>query len=306
LAHDPPRLLLSAALMYGLGFEAAAWRVRAGAATDYLSPDLYTELAQAGERGKLHAVFLAEQMTNTDSGTSRPAGAMDTAAVLAHMAAVTEHVGLVGTGSTTYNQPYDLARRFSTLDHLARGRIGWNAVTTANPATAEMFGGSGIDEHPDAAVRYARADEFIDVVSQLWASWDDGAIVGDKARGISPGPNASTTLTTSASSSPFADRCRSLVLPKGAQSSSTPGRRPPGAIRPPALPTSSSPPSTRRPARWNSARTSAAAPLPTAVTPTWSRCCRGWRSSSAAPRPRPGPRRKRWRKRCRWSARSPT
>jgi FMN-dependent oxidoreductase (nitrilotriacetate monooxygenase family) len=184
LAHDQPRLLLSAALMYGLGFEAAAWRVRAGAATDYLSPDLYTELAQAGERGKLHAVFLAEQMTNTDSGTSRPAGAMDTAAVLAHMAAVTEHVGLVGTGSTTYNQPYDLARRFSTLDHLARGRIGWNAVTTANPATAEMFGGSGIDEHPDAAVRYARADEFIDVVSQLWASWDDGAIVGDKARGV--------------------------------------------------------------------------------------------------------------------------
>jgi FMN-dependent oxidoreductase (nitrilotriacetate monooxygenase family) len=170
--------------MHGLGAEHAAWRVRAGEASDYLSPDLYTELAQAGERGKLHALFLAEQMTNRDTGTERPCGAMDTSTVLSYMAAKTRRIGLVGTGSTTYNQPYDLARRFSTLDQLARGRIGWNAVTTANPATAEMFGGSGIDAHPDAAVRYARADEFIDVVTQLWASWDEGALVGDKAAGV--------------------------------------------------------------------------------------------------------------------------
>jgi FMN-dependent oxidoreductase (nitrilotriacetate monooxygenase family) len=184
MTDEQPQLILSAALMHGLGAEHAAWRVRAGEASDYLSPDLYTELARAGERGKLHALFLAEQMTNRDTGTERPCGAMETATVLSYMAAVTERIGLVGTGSTTYNQPYDLARRFSTLDHLARGRVGWNAVTTANPATAEMFGGSGIDEHPDAAARYARADEFIDVVTQLWASWEDGALAGDKANGI--------------------------------------------------------------------------------------------------------------------------
>jgi FMN-dependent oxidoreductase (nitrilotriacetate monooxygenase family) len=183
------RLILTAALMHGLGTEHSAWRVRAGEASDYLSPDLYTELARVGERGKLQALFLAEQMTNRDTGTGRPCGAMDTATVLSYMAAATERLGLVGTGSTTYNQPYDLARRFATLDHLSRGRVGWNAVTTANPATAEMFGGSGLDKHPDAVVRYARADEFIDVVTQLWASWEDGALVGDKANGTFARPD---------------------------------------------------------------------------------------------------------------------
>jgi FMN-dependent oxidoreductase (nitrilotriacetate monooxygenase family) len=123
-------------------------------------------------------------MTNKDTGTDRPCGAMDTVTVLSHMAAVTERIGFVGTGSTTYNQPYDLARRFTTLDHLSSGRSGWNAVTTANPATAEMFGGSGLDTHPDAADRYARADEFIDVVAELWDSWGEGALVGDKASGL--------------------------------------------------------------------------------------------------------------------------
>jgi FMN-dependent oxidoreductase (nitrilotriacetate monooxygenase family) len=184
VTDEHPRMILSAALMHGLGAEHSAWRVRAGEASDYITPDLYTDLARTGERGKLHALFLAEQMTNRDTGTRRPCGAMDTATVLSLMAAVTERVGLVGTGSTTYNQPYDLARRFATLDNLARGRVGWNAVTTANPATAEMYGGSWLDVHPDPKERYARGDEFIDVVTQLWASWEDGAIVGDKAAGI--------------------------------------------------------------------------------------------------------------------------
>jgi FMN-dependent oxidoreductase (nitrilotriacetate monooxygenase family) len=128
-------------------------------------------------------------MTNRDVGTARPCGAMDTVAVLSFMAAVTSRVGLVGTASTTYNQPYDLARRFSTLDRLARGRIGWNSVITANAWTARMFGGgSGVDEHPEASERYARADEFLDVVTELWASWEDGALVGDKEQGIFADP----------------------------------------------------------------------------------------------------------------------
>jgi FMN-dependent oxidoreductase (nitrilotriacetate monooxygenase family) len=182
-------LILTAALMHGLGAEHGAWRVRAGAASDYVSPAYYTDMAQAAERGKLQALFLAEQMTNRDTGTNRPCGAMDTATVLSFMAAVTSRLGLVGTGSTTYNQPYDLARRFSTLDQLAQGRIGWNSVTTANASTARMFGGSGIDEHPDALDRYARADEFLEVVTELWASWDDGALVGDKASGVFADPS---------------------------------------------------------------------------------------------------------------------
>jgi FMN-dependent oxidoreductase (nitrilotriacetate monooxygenase family) len=177
-------MILTAALMHGLGAEFGAWRVREGDAADYVTSKFYKEIARLGEAGRLHALFLAEQMTNRDTGTERPCGAMDTGIVLSHMAAVSEHIGIVGTGSTTYNQPYELARRFGTLDNLSGGRTGWNAVTTANPATAEMFGGSGLDTHPDAAERYARGDEFIDVVGQLWDSWADGAVVGDKQSGL--------------------------------------------------------------------------------------------------------------------------
>ncbi len=177
-------MILTAALMHGLGAEFGAWRVREGEARDYLSSRFYLDIARLGEAGKLHGLFLAEQMTNKDTGTERPCGAMDTGIVLSHMAAVTSRIGLVGTGSTTYNQPYELARRFGTLDNLTGGRTGWNAVTTANPATAEMFGGSGLDTHPDAAERYDRGDEFIDVVGQLWDSWGEDAIVGDKESGL--------------------------------------------------------------------------------------------------------------------------
>nr|WP_327531560.1 NtaA/DmoA family FMN-dependent monooxygenase [uncultured Mycolicibacterium sp.] len=182
-------MILAAALMHGLGAEFGAWRVRDGAADDYVRSPFYKEIAQLGERGKLHALFLAEQMTNREMGTERPCGALDTATVLSHMSAVTEHIGLVGTGSTTYNQPYEIARRFATLDHLSGGRCGWNAVTTANPATAEMFGGGGYDTHPDSAERYGRADEFIDVVLQLWDSWDPNALVGDKVNGVFARPD---------------------------------------------------------------------------------------------------------------------
>ncbi len=174
-------MILTAALMHGLGAEFGAWRVREGDASDYLSSSFYREIASLGEAGKLHALFLAEQMTNRDTGTDRPCGALDTATVLSHMAAVTDRIGFVGTASTTYNQPYEVARRFATLDHLSGGRAGWNAVTTANPSTAEMFGGGGYDTHPDAAERYGRADEFLDVVLGLWDSWEEGALVGDKA-----------------------------------------------------------------------------------------------------------------------------
>nr|WP_327530781.1 NtaA/DmoA family FMN-dependent monooxygenase [uncultured Mycolicibacterium sp.] len=197
MGQNPPQLILAAALMHGLGTQTSAWRVRGGEASDYIRPELYVDLARTGEEGKLHALFLAEQMTNRDgslhqhsgeNGTESPCGAMDTATVLSYMAAVTEHIGLVGTGSTTYNQPYDLARRFATLDNLSKGRTGWNSVTTANHATAEMFGGSGLDTHPEAAARYARADEFIEIVTELWASWEEGALVGDKAAGFFADP----------------------------------------------------------------------------------------------------------------------
>jgi FMN-dependent oxidoreductase (nitrilotriacetate monooxygenase family) len=177
----PGQMILSAALMHGVGMHNGAWMARSGEASDYVSPDLYLDIARTAEAGKLHAVFLAEQITNQEMGVERPAGTLDTATVLALMAAATERVGLVGTASTTYNQPYDVARRFATLDHLSRGRAGWNSVATQNPTVVDVYGGG---EHPDHEERYARADEFLEIVTQLWRTWDADAYVGDKAAGV--------------------------------------------------------------------------------------------------------------------------
>ena len=179
-------MILSAALMHGLGAQPGAWRVRQGPSTDYVSPDMYAAIARKAEEGKLHVLFLAEQITNLEAGTQRPCGAMDTAAVLSYMAAVTSRIGLVGTASTTYNQPYDIARRFATVDHLSKGRVGWNAVTTAHDVAAQMFGTSA---HLEASERYRRADEFLDVVIKLWESWEPGALVDDKENNKFADPN---------------------------------------------------------------------------------------------------------------------
>ncbi len=174
-------MILSAALMHGLGMHLGAWMARDGEASDYVSPAMYKDIARTAEAGKLHALFLAEQLTNQEMGTERPAGTLDTATVLALMAAVTGKIGLVGTASTTYNHPYDVARRFATLDNLSQGRVGWNSVATQNPGTARVYGGA---EHPDHEDRYVRADEFIDVVLGLWDSWEQGALVGDKKNAL--------------------------------------------------------------------------------------------------------------------------
>jgi FMN-dependent oxidoreductase (nitrilotriacetate monooxygenase family) len=171
------KMILSAALMHGLGHQPGAWRARKGPSADYVSPDMYVRIARKAEEGKLHVLFLAEQITNQEVGATRPCGAMDTASVLSYMAAVTSRIGLVGTASTTYNQPYDIARRFATVDHLSKGRVGWNCVTTAHAVAAQMF---GTGAHPEAADRYARADEFLEVVTRLWESWEPDALVDDK------------------------------------------------------------------------------------------------------------------------------
>lgn len=183
---EKKQMILSAALMHGVGHQPGAWRVRGGPASDYVSPDMYAAIARKAEEGKLHVLFLAEQITNRDVNAERPCGAMDTASVLSYMAAVTSRIGLVGTASTTYNEPYDIARRFATADHLSKGRTGWNSVTTAHPWTAEMFGSNA---HPEARERYTRADEFIEVVIKLWESWEQDALVGDKENGVFADPD---------------------------------------------------------------------------------------------------------------------
>src|SRR5258708_551932 len=107
--------------------------------------------------------------------------ALEPMTLLAALAMVTEHLGLLATGSTTFDQPYHVARRFASLDHLSGGRAGWNIVTTSNPDAALNF---GLDEHVEHDERYCRAREFFDVVTGLWDSWADDAFTRDVDTGI--------------------------------------------------------------------------------------------------------------------------
>ena len=185
------KMVLNAAVMYGMGQLHDAWRIREGSGDDYISGAYYKRIATTAERGKLHGVFLAEQITNSETGAARPTGALETATVLALMGAVTDRVGLVGTASTTYNEPYEVARRFATLDHLTAGRGAWNMVTTAHAGTAAQFGAGTL---PSAAERYSRAEEFMDVVVALWESWNADAFVGDKESGVFADPAKVRTI----------------------------------------------------------------------------------------------------------------
>jgi FMN-dependent oxidoreductase (nitrilotriacetate monooxygenase family) len=173
-------LILNAAVL-GLGLHMGAWRYREGDPFDYTKMEFYQEIGRIAEAGCLQAIFLADTLAVAEENFERPNfGAMDPTIVLAAVASATTHVGLVATASTTYNEPYNLARRISTLDHLSRGRASWNIVTTFIPDVAANFGTAELPNHDD---RYERAEEFVDVVTRLWDSWEDDALIGDKLSG---------------------------------------------------------------------------------------------------------------------------
>ncbi len=175
-----PQLHLNAFLM-GVGHHEAAWRLPESDPFAHMNVEHYKHLAQIAERGKLDSLFLADSPVLWNSVGRRPAGALEPTVLLAALAGATRHIGLIATASTTYNEPYNLARRFGSLDHLSGGRAGWNIVTTAGTDAARNF---NLDELPSHADRYARATEFVDVSLKLWDSWDDDAALGDKESGI--------------------------------------------------------------------------------------------------------------------------
>ena len=174
------QLHLNAFLM-STGHHEASWRLpesdsRAG--TDVAH---FQRLAQTAERGKLDSIFFADSPVLHGDVTQRPYGSLESTVLLAAIAAVTERIGLIATASTTYNEPFNLARRFASIDQISGGRAGWNVVTTAGDAAAKNFSRAGQPAHSE---RYDRAAEFLDVTRKLWDSWDDDAIVGDKAAGV--------------------------------------------------------------------------------------------------------------------------
>ena len=175
----PRQLHLNVNLLHS-GVYASAWRLPESDPRACFDVGHYVRVARIAERGKLDAIFLADTPAITDRIDLRSFMSLEPTIVLTTVAATTSHIGLIATASTTYNEPYNIARRFATLDHVSGGRAGWNVVTTADLPSARNF---GLDAVPDHAKRYARASEFTDIVKALWDSWEDDAFVGDKASG---------------------------------------------------------------------------------------------------------------------------
>ena len=170
------------AFIWPNGYHESAWRVVDDDVRDVLRLPYYAEIARTAERGLLDSVFLADNIAIAEYRvTHLPQTQFDPISVLSALTGVTSHIGLIGTGSTTYSEPWDLARRFATLDHLSGGRAGWNIVTTVTPLAAANFGQRAHPEHGD---RYARAHEFVEVATRAWDSWGDDAVVGDRERGV--------------------------------------------------------------------------------------------------------------------------
>jgi FMN-dependent oxidoreductase (nitrilotriacetate monooxygenase family) len=177
-----PRPLHFNAFIWPNGYHESAWRVVEDDVRGVLGLPYYAEIARTAERGLMDSIFLADNLAIPEYRvTHLPQTQFDPISVLSALAAVTTRIGLIGTGSTTYSAPWELARRFATLDHLSGGRAGWNIVTTLTPLAAANFGTTMHPEHDD---RYARAHEFVEVVTRAWDSWEDEAVVGDRDAGV--------------------------------------------------------------------------------------------------------------------------
>ncbi|MBD2848466.1 LLM class flavin-dependent oxidoreductase [Paenibacillus sp. IB182496] len=163
------------------GHHEASWRHPRSRPDGVIDVRYYQRLAQTAERGKLDSLFLADSYGLPPTMQFLVQQALEPFTLLSALAMVTSRIGLIGTASTTYNEPYHVARKFVSLDHISGGRAGWNIVTSTGNATAFNFGAEPLPDHTD---RYRRADEFLAVVQALWDSWEEDAIVGDKASGL--------------------------------------------------------------------------------------------------------------------------
>lgn len=172
------------AFLPGGGQHVAAWRHPNSVIDGALNIDNYIALAKTAERGLFDAYFLADGLAvnfGAREGGGASAATLEPVTLFSALSTVTTHIGFIATASTSYEEPYQLARKFASLDYISHGRAGWNLVTSAGDATAQNF---GLDEQQSPAVRYERAEEFVDVVKQLWDSWEDDAFLHDKERGV--------------------------------------------------------------------------------------------------------------------------
>ncbi|MGK7377661.1 NtaA/DmoA family FMN-dependent monooxygenase [Planococcus sp. 1R117A] len=163
---------LALMMVTGYGVESSAWRMPGTDPATFTNTDSYVEMAKMAEKGKFQMIFIADTPVLSDDLTRQsPTFTMDPMLALMAVATETERIGLVATLSTTFNYPYNLARQFKALDVISHGRVGWNAVTTSNPAAIMNFGAKPLSRKD----RYAMAHESIQIVQALWGSWEEDA-----------------------------------------------------------------------------------------------------------------------------------
>ena len=179
------RKLRLGAFMRPVSIHTAAWRYPGAFPDANFNFAHYKRFVQTLEHGRFDAFFMADHLAVMNMPMkalkrSATVTSFDPLTLLPALATVTEHLGLIATASTTYNEPYHVARKFASLDHISEGRAGWNVVTSANPNEAMNF---GLEEHLEHEERYRRAREFFDVVTGLWDSWADDAFIRDVETG---------------------------------------------------------------------------------------------------------------------------
>lgn len=184
MGNNNRQMTLGAMMYFPAGEHISSWRHPESDAAGLLDFNYYKHIVQTAERGKFDMFFYADELYVWDrfesgivqSNSIRP----EPFTLLSALSVVTEKIGLAATVSTTYNEPYHIARKLATLDHLSGGRAGWNIVTSQTDEEARNF---GKDKHLEHENRYGRAGEFVDVTQGLWDSWEDDALLFDKESG---------------------------------------------------------------------------------------------------------------------------
>jgi FMN-dependent oxidoreductase (nitrilotriacetate monooxygenase family) len=176
---DPGRQMRLGVFVQTPGHHVAGWRHPDAVVDGWPNLALMKHIAATAERGKFDMFFLGDGFATGYDEHPSTIGKFEPLTLLSALAMTTSRLGLAATASTTYTEPYHVARAFASLDHLSAGRAGWNVVTTAYDKSAAVFG----RQHPPHAERYAIAEEFVEACRLLWDSWADDAFVADKASG---------------------------------------------------------------------------------------------------------------------------
>ncbi|MEA2769591.1 MAG: hypothetical protein QOD93_2553, partial [Acetobacteraceae bacterium] len=166
--------------IHGRGHHEAAWRHPDASSLPLTDIGYYTDIARKAEIGLFDSIFLADSLGVGEDVAKAPRTWLEPITTLAALAGATSRIGLIATCSTTYTEPFNLARQFASIDHISRGRVGWNIVTTWLATASGNYGGEGPLSH---AERYERAEEYMRVVMGLWDSWSDDAVLDDRPNG---------------------------------------------------------------------------------------------------------------------------